>query len=256
MTVRRALLDAAGRYDEHAHRADYYHQRRADAIAAGETRLSSGERPGLVFHLVPESAFAGDTAVSIPDDVGEGGYLPVLARGEGEVTFTADGVVAHCTSYGVTGAYVRVSRNGIVEASSHAFFTGYEDDDRTRLPATTFESAFVAGVREYLAFLEVLGVRTPVRLVLSLVNVSGVDLVHSPEEGPYVRENFPGDRVEPLGVTLRSYDGDPHEERLGPLVDAVWNAAGIDGSHERRSSSRDATDDRPGREMDSTRPDA
>lgn len=235
MSVRRALLDSAGRYDEHAHRADYYHQRRVDEIAAGETRPSTGERPAVVFHLVPSTAFEGDATVSIPDDVEEGGYVPVLARGEGEVTFTVDGVVAHCTSYGVTGAYVRVSRNGVVEASSHAFFDGYEDDDRTRLPATTFEAALVAGVREYLAFMEVLGVRPPVRLTLSLVNVGGVDLVYSPEEGPYLRENFPGDRVEPLGSTLPDYDGRAFEKRLAPVVEAVWNAAGIDVPRTRRS---------------------
>lgn len=225
MSVRRALLDSAGRHDEHAQRADDYHQRRVDAITAGETRPTTGERPAVVFHLVPAAAFDGDPVMAIPRDVDE--YLPVLARGEGEVSFTADGACVHRTSYGVTGAYARASRTGVVEVSSHAFFRGYEDDDRTRLPATTFETAFVAGVREYLAFLEVQGVDLPARLTLSLVNVEGVDFVHSPDGGPYLRENFGTDRVEPFGLTIRQYDD---EGQLAPLVDAVWNAAGFAGS--------------------------
>lgn len=228
MSVRRALLDSAGRHDEHAHRADDYHQRRVDAIAAGETRPTTGERPAVVFHLVPANAFDGAATMGVPRDVDE--YLPVLARGEGEVTFTADGACVHRTSYGVTGAYARVSRTGVVEVSSHAFFSGYQDEDRTRLSAKTFETAFVAGVREYLAFLEVQGVEPPVRVTLSLVNVSGVDFVHSAEGSPYLRENFGTDRVEPFGLTVPDYGVGSFEDLLAPLVDAVWNAAGFHGS--------------------------
>lgn len=228
MSVRRALLDSAGRYEEHAHRADDYHQRRVDAIAAAETRPTTGDRPAVVFHLVPASAFDGEPTMEIPRDLDE--YLPVLSRGNGEVSFTADGACVHRTSYGVTGAYARVSRNGVIEASSHAFFSGYQDDDRTRLPATTFETAFVAGVQEYLAFLEVRGVEPPVRLALTLVNVGGVDLVHSPDGGPYLRENFGTDRVEPFGLTVHEYGAGSYDALLAPLVDAVWNAAGFDGS--------------------------
>jgi hypothetical protein len=230
-----------------ADRIRAFRAERLSRVVAGETPVPIEGTGRVVLHVVPISAFD-SPASSVDLDIrrpplGEKVLLPIcIVKDVGldesillypnvfEPHYNFDGVF--CDSrLGTPGeegpeGYAQLFRTGIIEAVDNDAFV----DDHKGIKGYELDEVLVKAVDRYFRLLRELGVESPVFLLLSVVGVRDYRMLQQGGALHYYSKLRPIDRDDLLvpEVLVESLEQDLHalQQRMRPLLDAVWNAVG------------------------------
>jgi hypothetical protein len=197
---------------------------RRRAILDGDPVMRLGRGCAQVLHIVPVSAFAGESRIDIAPNLeslkdfhplGRDGYQNSRINLEGIVTFAnlADGR---------TNAYTQVWRSGVVEAV--AVFP-MRDEPPPAIHAPTYEKRVRLGAKRYLAKLQQLNVPPPFILFVSFLNANGYSFLTGLGEWGEAPTKADRNVLEVPEVILMDF-GASLDQVLRPVFDTVWNAFG------------------------------
>jgi Putative DNA-binding domain len=228
-----------------ADRIRAFRAERLSRVVAGETPVSIEGPSRIVLHVVPISAFDSPSSGVNLDirqpPLGERVLLPIYIVNEVgldeslslypsafQPRYNFDGVFCDAR-LGTPGegpeGYAQLFRTGIIEAADNdAFVDGY-------IKGYELDEVLVKAVDKYFRLLRELGIESPVFLLLSLVGVGDYRMLQQGGPLQFYSELRPVDRDDLLvpEVMVESLEQDLHalQQRMRPLLDAVWNAVGL-----------------------------
>jgi hypothetical protein len=197
---------------------------RMSAIIENESVVRLGAHPKIVFHSVPLSAFDPTAKYDLSWLEKQNPFLQPLSATSWRGRYNFDGFLSY-SNFGEVGSYIQVFRNGIVEAIDDFFLRPREELGKI-IPAQPFEELLIWALPRFLQIQRILGVDTPMMILLSLVGVAGYRVA----AGPYVPNSTPIDRdilVLPEVLLEGSLDKVHPPQILQPAFDAIWNASGF-----------------------------
>jgi hypothetical protein len=228
-----------------ADRIRAFRAERLGRVVSGETPVPIESPSRVMLHVVPISAF--DSPASVVDldirrpPLSERLLLPIsiISRvNEEELDevlyinptdfsprYNFDGVFCDPQLVKPGAGYVQLFRTGVIEAADNdAFIDGHID-------GYLLDEGLIKAVYRYFRLLRALGVEPPIFLMLSLVGVSGYQMLRRDVRYGYHAALRPVDRdalVVPE-VMVESLEPDLYtlQQRMRPLLDAVWNAVGL-----------------------------
>lgn len=198
---------------------------RLSKIIAGETPVPLEEKPKLILHIVPFSAFDFGKMKDVGTiEVCRDGVLP-LTRGSSSRRYNLDGVLLFDLVSGstLTDSYVQLFRNGCIEAVTTNEFFEYEG--RNLIPAEAYEKDILEEIPNYLNYLKKIEVELPVCITLSLIGVLGYSM--GAQRTWHGSSGHPIDRNDLIipEIILEDFDTEI-DKAMKPIFDAVWNACG------------------------------
>jgi hypothetical protein len=221
----RAMFTAGATFLE---RARQFHAERLSQIHGGDMPVRlAGEGGVLVLHIIPYSAFGSET--SWDPRAMQTEVLPPLWSAGYNGRFNVDGYLTTYT--GVQGAqarasYLQVFRNGIIESVA-----GVQEQGTWHLYATHVEGEVVRNVRSCMMALSHTGVPPPLLIMLGGVRMHQTIVMDSPRGFMANKEPLRNTELRLPAVTIENYGEEAdYAKALRPIFDAIWNAAGCDGS--------------------------
>lgn len=205
---------------------------RVGRIVAGDVPVGLHYDMGrVVLHLVPLSGFSVSLVASeIPLRARESRrLLPLYSEADGySHRFNLDGFCFHDgvrEEEGATG-YVQVFRQGMIEAVDAIMLHRRHANGHGKLLVDEIEPRVVDSLNRYAKLMvEDLGIRGPVAVMMSLVDVEGY--MFDVEEYR-LRQHHPIDRAQVLlpEVLVDDIEDIDTASMLKPIFDAMWQAAG------------------------------
>jgi hypothetical protein len=183
-----------------------------------------GEGGRMVLHIIPFSAFGSDT---LDLRLVHSRYLPpIWFSGYNKFGYNVDGYYTTETAPSLSG-YVQVFRNGIIEST--AGDVRAKQDQAFVLYAVNIENEIASKIAEYMAVLSRAEVSSPMFVMLGGVRMHGTIVAGTRPIAtqPLLRKS---DWILPA-ITLEDYGRkEDYCRALKPMFDAIWNAAGDEGS--------------------------
>jgi Putative DNA-binding domain len=187
----------------------------------------SGEGGRIVLHLVPFSAVSSEDSLVDLRLFYQREQLHPLWHGQNRLWgYNADGWYSIGGTLGPS-AYVQVFRNGIIESAAGDVRTS--DAGKKFLTARTMENQIAAKVADYMAKLSEVGISPPILVLVAGVRMHGTTVAgdHTSVAQPTLQRpelHFPA-------ITLNDFRSrEDYRRALNPIFDAIWNAAGYEGS--------------------------
>lgn len=201
-------------------------------IIANETPVPLQSCPKIVLHLIPLSAIGTTSIIAITKS---GALLPNLhpiGSDNCETRFNLDGFLVFSSMHrngGECYSYVQLFRTGALEAVEAELL--FEQPALGKnIPSIAIEERIIQRLDSYLGAVISSGVQYPILIMLSLVGVKGYRMGIS---GGY-RRNYSASLIDRDVVVLPEIiveDGTKKAELvLRPIFDALWQAAGWQGS--------------------------
>ena len=201
----------------------------AKAVAGeGPVRL---EGPHLLFHFVTAAALT-DGEQSLPrkfDPLKWGQAYRLMSLSPESQRYNADGflTVSRQALANHTQSYLQVFRDGSLEYGD-SYVVG--DFDGKLVPSQILEEKLIEIFERANSLLTHLDVIEPVYVSLTLVRVRGMMLALPQYAHMWKHTSEPFDRdivVCPDMQVQNTYEGSPYRTTLFPIVNAVWQAAGL-----------------------------
>lgn len=122
--------------------------------------------------------------------------------------------------------YTQLFRNGCIE-SAEAITVGEKDGRDKGIPAIRFEEVLIHALQRFLLALEHIAVHPPFFIMVSLLDVSGYQMITKDEEGiiGLLGEKIDRDNLLLPEVILDTFDVEPSKV-LKPIFDSIWNSCG------------------------------
>jgi hypothetical protein len=228
-----AILDL-GSLDRYA---SEFHRRRTEQILGGKAPVALLDGGALVMHLVPFGSVDGRAADGLEEICrNPNAFPPMLDNYSRDSRITYDGFLTGSHADGLTKpqrAYVHVFRSGIVEAIVSSLAKG-SDHNFVELPHV--QAIIIKYARHYAKSLDGFGVRTPIWVGATLINMQGMNLLQD-----FIGSALPEDL--PCGVLDRNHlefgsalfetlplDLNEGAKLLRPILSHLANAAGLNSS--------------------------
>ncbi len=122
--------------------------------------------------------------------------------------------------------YIQLFRNGVIE--SVKTFSVYED--KGEIAGPDLENGLITGLRLYLEAEKILGINPPLLVMISMIGVKGHFIYQNPGLGCGSGYEINSDKVVPAPIKITSYENIDYGQVLKPVLDTIWQAAGIKGS--------------------------
>lgn len=203
---------------------------RAERIAQVHSDLPV-KLPGrgrLFLHVLPIAYLLGPTDDLTSNQQQSGPWLRTIAGSTGNSRYNLDGQVFFEPNIG----YALLFRGGAIEAVDAHFV----DRSERGLPSRSIAEAIVRETRSYVSQLRGLGAQAPFVVAVTLTGVRGQHLavgeqsvlasIRMGSELP----TFDRDLIPLPEVIIDPDDGMPWPNRLRPVFDALWQAAGYEAS--------------------------
>jgi hypothetical protein len=207
-------------------RAREFQRHRTREIHDGETPIALGGEGGrLVLHIIPFSAFGSESGID-PRRIQGQDLTPIWCSGY-NMGFNVDGYFT-TSGKGSRSGYVQVFRSGIVEACTGDVRSPHEG--KLLLYAEEVENEIVTKLDQYMSALARAEVSPPM-----FVMVGGVRMDQTKVVGKPLATMEPGvlrktDLVLPV-IAIEGFGRlEDYRQALKPIFDALWNAAGYEGS--------------------------
>ena len=205
---------------------------RVEAIRDPKTMPPEGSLPTsgkIVLHLIPFRAFEPGVTLDLSS-------AEQLCRGNPDVfnpiyvgfnwyRFNFDGFLTFSKVKDRLGGYLKIFRNGIVEAVDSTLL-----DREQIIPSIAYEKEIIDSVGRYLKLQALFGIDLPIVVAMTLTDVLGYTMGVSRErflntdKAPIDRQNLVIPEIPILEYTTEV------AKLLRPCFDAIWNAAGWPGS--------------------------
>jgi hypothetical protein len=180
----------------------------------------------MILHIVPVAAFTGNLQIDMRSLPG-GAHLPPLSKTGYNYSHNVDGFLTFGGD--LENGYLQLFRNGAIETVA----TSLVKPDRSGHPvcyAPSLEQIILSAADVYLEALSKLDVPTPLIFTVTLEGMQGALVL----VGTSSTATFPEIRQPTVylpEVVIDDYGSQAqYRQRLRPVVDAVWNAAGTGGS--------------------------
>ncbi len=207
-----------------------FRNERIAKIIADETPVSLKPGVKIVLHFLPFVSFDRTTQIDIrsigkqtkPEPIIDSNLMYYCSWGD---RYNFDGhvrYVKHERNYTCL-CYLQIFRSGEIESVCI-----YEHDDKV-IDDVFYEKTIISGVQRYLEAAKNWGVSPPFLVLLSLLNVKGYRM---PTRNRFSSYRFPEIDRDVLilpDILVQEYDVEV-SKLLRPAFDALWQAAGWDGS--------------------------
>jgi hypothetical protein len=194
----------------------------------GETPVPIEAGAKIVLHLVPLSAFGSLAQVDLKLLPQLHSLLAPIYRGPTwEGRFNFDGYLIYRS--GDSSIYLQVFRNGIIETANSSVLNVYEG--RRSIPSVDYEKHLLEKLPRYVEAERRLGIEPPFVLMVSLLEVLGYNMStrHLLFPDPLTPREIDRDNLLPPEVYIEGATFDTGL-LMKPIFDAIWNAAGWEGS--------------------------
>jgi hypothetical protein len=204
-----------------------FQRQRLTEIHGGEAPFPlAGDQGRMVLHIMPFSAFSSDFQFD-PRRM-HGQYLPPMWCSGYNQGYNADGYLTSCGGATRSG-YVQVFRNGIIESAAGDVRVGMSQPP-PNLYAEDVENQVLSALEKYLPAMARADVPPPLFIMLAGVRMHGTRIVgralSTMEASPLRKPDW----ILPT-VVVGDYGGtDEYRRAIKPIFDAIWNAAGFEGS--------------------------
>lgn len=204
---------------------------RLGKIAANEGPVALADKPKIVLHIVPFSAFSLDSSLDAKAIYDKRLNLNLLYGGSDSIRYNVDGVVnigirQQEVEHGTSG-YCQVFRSGNVESVDTVIIS--DGDERKLIASLLFEQAVVSSVQEFMNVFASLNVSPPFVVAVALLGVRGFQMASPQNRMKF--SNTPIDRDDLiLPEILIMEHGSDAGLAMRPIMDAAWNASGWEGS--------------------------
>jgi len=216
--LKRAVLGA----ESIADRVRHLRRDRILLLESGESPAPLKANPTIVIHFIPFGAFDGSSALDLPTLDREVGLSVAFEGYAGARRFTADGFLASDLPLGRGSgdAYTLVFRTGVIEYA----YAIPVSDERMYLPMVDVHRLVLDASERAFDLFGRFGVAPPIAVLMSLVHAKGARI----PSGFEIRQDSPIDRDTVLAPEVVTEELDVHIPTLvRPLLDVIWNAAGL-----------------------------
>jgi hypothetical protein len=197
-------------------------------IVGGETPVPIEAGAKIVLHLIPLSAFGSVTQV----DLGKVPHVhtllaPLYRKQAWDSRFNFDGYVVY--RHGDLSNYLQLFRSGVIETVDSSYFGVYEG--KKIIPSINYEKDLIQKLPTYVEAERRIGVEAPFVVMLSLLGVLGYTMgvsgrwfanLDAPRQIDRDNLVLPEVYIESSGFDAGLL--------MKPVFDAIWNAAGWEGS--------------------------
>lgn len=205
--------------------SDFFHDladfrsRRLELMSSDLNPITLEKGAKVLLHLVPKTAFDGLTSVDLESI--DRPLFPLFS-GSGNVRFNFDGRLTYSDGTEGVRSYVQLFHSGVIEA----VYVFAERDDRRIIPGTALRSNLIDGTASYLKKQQMLDVKLPVAVAVTLSAVKGHRLAVADDYESY--DHYPIDRDTLLipHAFIDSFDSEISQV-MRPLLDRLWNAGGF-----------------------------
>ena len=197
---------------------------RISRIIANESPIPIRKTPQIIIHIIPIEAFGSNATYDVKKIYGKRGQLETPAGGGWDYRTNIDGVLTFTKNQDDVHAisYLQFFRNGIVEGYKELWTFG--EGKTNFIASSSFESKTTEIVIKYLKLMKSLGIKPPLLIFYSFLNVKGYDISNN-DYGRWSGTPINQDIIYLDEILLESFD-DNILQLLKPTLDIVWNAGG------------------------------
>lgn len=192
-------------------------------IASFETPVRLQSCPILILHLIPFEAISGELLIDPKEYYQKKELLGGLSTSTWSHRYNLDGFLTYdkFEDKDIYRWYLQCFRNGSIELADTYLL------DHGDLPFQFIETSIIKSLGNYLKALSEIGIKMPLVITMSFVNVKGLKATNS----YWGVKQVPIDRDDILlpEIILESRP-DNIPSILKPIFDSMWNAVGLPGS--------------------------
>jgi schlafen family protein len=204
---------------------------RLSQIRARETAISLIPGPCAALHIIPLSAFGGNTRYDVialkTTNIIYRDLAPLFHDRADQSRINFDGRVVYVgTGKEKSPGFLQLYRSGIVETVEASFISFPESNGMGKvISSLRFEVWLFRFIQRVLPVLKTLGVDPPLIVMLALIDVRGYTMGSRDQLGFHIGgAAFDRDVLVPQEVLIENYSADVPLV-MKPLVDEIWNAA-------------------------------
>ncbi len=198
-------------------------------IRAEETPISLTGKARLVVHVIPLSSFQTFHSVDL-SQISQNFYE--YLKDSASRRFNIDGFIAFREKTSTLArSYYQVFRAGHVEFAS-GNLTMLLDGEQEVIPSRSAEEDIINACNNMLNLLKACEIEPPIFVFVSLITVKGLVFAKNPSMRSFDPSFFDRDTILIPELFLGNYplEKDNLASQLKPVMDALWNAAGLSGS--------------------------
>ena len=192
-------------------------------IIAEETPIPMERNPKVILHMIPINSFNQLSTVDF-NRVSPTNSRPIYASSF-STRHNFDGLLLHSisTASGLSRSYLQIFRNGILEAVSANLVQ--ERDGSKHIPSIRFEEELIESIQRFMNLLRIIGLDTPIILMLSLIGVKGAFMAVSRRLVGRDETYIDRDQLIAPEIIIEDYSENVQRSLHGTF-DSIWNAAG------------------------------
>jgi hypothetical protein len=208
-----------------------FRDERIAKIVAEETPVPLNPCPKIILHILPIAALDPMTRLDIKILDRRGKDLQPIYKSAQSSRYNFDGFLTYRNydSHSACEAYLQMFRNGAIETVDASILE--EMNGKKEIHSLIFEKDLILALRRLLALEHDLEFEPPIFVMLSLLGVKGYTMWVNRSNFFDSDSSIPIDRDALFlpDLIIENYDSDA-AKLLRPVFDAVWQAAGWDGS--------------------------
>ena len=206
-----------------------FRDERLRKIAANQTPVQLDHAPRIIAHMMPQREYEIDLLENVSKETLGLKLVPMISKSSVEYTHeqNADGYIAYAPGSEPCYAYTQLFHDGKIEVVRASYYV-----EHRRYIHSEYEDEILRAIQRGLTLQELLGIRAPVFLALSVLGAAGCrigtdDLDTFPSSRPIRPED---DEMRMQEVIVTSFG--PHTiAHLAKLMktsfDRVWRASGL-----------------------------
>jgi hypothetical protein len=200
---------------------------RVREIANNRTPIKIFDTAKIILHIIPDSSINSDVKHDIEVVTRNPSRLEPIKPIGVESSHTYDGFVTYSTDLsGIARTYVHLYKTGRIEAVECSLLKPIVD--RKEIPSVDFEKEIIEAVPKYVSILQLLDIRPPFFLFLSLAGVKDYTMKLNKEILGATPTSIEEDEIKTEEIYVKEYWWFDDVPRLfRPAFDEIWNACGL-----------------------------
>lgn len=224
---REQLKNAFLKNDVIIDKIDKYVQNRIIDITSDVMPIKFEKTAKVSIHLIPEQSLTDNFIF----DVTKITQIREINGGSTTPSYDIHGWLTHSKAPGPgSNNYLRVFRNGIIEAVNGELFYPYQG--HLRIPIAkgyNYELFVVEAIQSYLRFYRESKIRLPIHLFISYIGMTGYYIASEVLRYPFGLKTLNQHNINLQRMVIQSYDQDV-PSLLKSSFNVIWNACSFEGS--------------------------
>ncbi|MCG3220757.1 MAG: hypothetical protein H7641_05195 [Candidatus Heimdallarchaeota archaeon] len=200
---------------------------RVREIANNRTPVKIFDTAKIILHILPESSINSDHKYDIEIVTRNPARLEPIKSIGVESSHTYDGFVTYTSDLtGLARTYVHLYKNGRIEAVECSLLKPIVD--RKEIPSIDFEKEIIEVIPKYVQVLQLLNIKPPFFMFLSLAGVKDYTMKLNKEILGATPTPIEEDEIKTEEIYVKEYWWFDDAPRLfKPAFDEIWNACGL-----------------------------